>query len=378
MKSWLARQRYLVDYTLAAMARRKAQNLGMLAVFSLIVFLVGSMSLMASALRQEAAQVLAGAPEIVLQKMSAGRHELVPAEWRQRIGRMRGVHDIRMRLWGYYFDPVVSANYTVQVPATEAPAPGAVVLGAGIARLRGLAVGDSLVLRAYDGALKHFSIAGVLPAESELVDADLVLVDEAGFRELFAFPADAYTDITLAVANPQEVGNVVAQLAKRFPEGRVIRRDEILRTYQSVFDWREGVALALALPALLAFLILAWVRAAGLSADERREIGILKAIGWETRDVLQMKLWEGVLIAATAYSLGILAAWWHVFHFGAGLFAPVLMGWSTLYPRFDLVPAVDGLVLLALGFFTVLPYALAVVVPAWRAASVDPDAVLRS
>ncbi len=378
MKAWIARQRYLIDYALAAMARRRAQNLGVLTVFAVVVFLLASMSLMATALRHEAAQVLAGAPEIVLQRMSAGRHDLVPAEWRQRIGRMRGVHRVQLRLWGYYYDPVVAANYTVQVPAAEAPAAGTVVLGAGIARLRGLTVGDPFVLRAYDGELKHFRVAGVLPAASELVDADLVLVDEAGFRALFAFPADVYTDITLAVANPQEVGNVAAQLAKRFPDGRVVRRDEILRTYQSVFDWREGLALALALPALLAFLILAWVRAAGLSADERREIGILKAVGWDTGDVMQMKLWEGVLVAASAYSLGLLAAWWHVFHFGAGVFAPVLKGWSTLYPQFDLVPAVDGLQLLALGFFTVLPYALAVVVPAWHAASTDPDAVLRS
>jgi hypothetical protein len=47
------------------------------------------------------------------------------------------------------------------------------------------------------------------------------------------------------------------------------------------------------LAAILAFAILAWEKASGLSADEKREIGILKAIGWETGDVLKMKFWEG-------------------------------------------------------------------------------------
>jgi hypothetical protein len=32
MKLWLAKQRYLIDFTLASLARRKTRNLGLLAV----------------------------------------------------------------------------------------------------------------------------------------------------------------------------------------------------------------------------------------------------------------------------------------------------------------------------------------------------------
>jgi ABC-type lipoprotein release transport system permease subunit len=70
-------------------------------------------------------------------------------------------------------------------------------------------------------------------------------------------------------------------------------------------------------------------------------------------------------------------AYLHVFHFSASLFEPVLKGWSTLYPRLDLVPVVDGLQLTTLFCFTVLPYSLATVVPIWRAAITDPDSVMR-
>ncbi|MEY2631852.1 MAG: hypothetical protein RIR00_506, partial [Pseudomonadota bacterium] len=63
---------------------------------------------------------------------------------------------------------------------------------------------------------------------------------------------------------------------------------------------------------------------------------------------------------------------------GAALLTPVLKGWSVLQPRFTLIPAVDGLGLATLLFFTVFPYLAAVLVPIWRAATTDPDTVMRA
>ena len=247
-----------------------------------------------------------------------------------------------------------------------------------MARVRGLAVGDTLALRSYTGALSRFSIARILPQASELVSADLVLMAAEDFRAFFAMPAGAFTDIALRVANPLEVRNVAAKLAERFPDSRPILREEILRTYESIFNWREGIVLVLASMALLAFVILAWEKASGLAADEKREIGILKAIGWETGDVLRMKFWESALISVFAFLLGYVAAYLHVFYFSSGLFAPVLKGWAVLYPHFALTPVIDGFQVFTLFFFSVFPYAAATLVPIWRAAITDPDAVMRA
>ena len=36
MRPWLARQRYLVDYAISAMARQRTRNLGLLLVYTLL------------------------------------------------------------------------------------------------------------------------------------------------------------------------------------------------------------------------------------------------------------------------------------------------------------------------------------------------------
>ena len=378
MNSWIERQRHLIDFTLASLLRRKGRNLGLLTVYTLLVFVLASAMLYTHALRREATTILEGAPEIVLQRLVAGRHDLIPPGYVERIGRMRGVQEIRGRLWGYYYDSVVKANYTFMVPADGSVARGTIVVGPALARQRGLDPNTGISFRSYSGELFSFSVAAVLPQSSELASADLILINEDDFRAFFAYPSGHTTDIALSVANPAEVRNIAIKLSKLLPDSRPILREEMQRTYASLFDWREGIMLALLSASILAFAILAWEKASGLSADEKREIGILKAIGWETGDVIRMKLWEGGLISLTAFLLGFVGAYIHVFKFGAPLFAPVLKGWAVLYPHFTLVPVVDGLQLATLFFFTVFPYMAAVLVPIWRAAVTDPDAVMRS
>ena len=377
MKLWLAKQRYLIDFTLASLARRKTRNLGLLLVYTVLVFMLASVTLYTHALRQEAARVLAASPEVIVQRMVAGRHDLIPPGYMERIGRIRGVQKMEGRLWGYYYDAVTKANYTFMVPAENAPAVGEIVVGPALERSRGLAKNNGISFRSYSGKLHTFIVADVLPQASELVSADLVLMSEQNFRAFFDYPVGHYTDIALSVANPQEVRNVALKLAAALPDARPILRDEVLRTYASIYDWREGIVLALLSAAILAFGILAWEKASGLSAEEKREIGILKAIGWETSDILLMKFWEGAAVSLSAFFLGILLAYLHIFLASAMLFEPVLKGWSVLYPDFRLTPYIDAYQVAVLFFLTVIPYTVATIVPSWRSATIDPDSVMR-
>jgi ABC-type lipoprotein release transport system permease subunit len=129
---------------------------------------------------------------------------------------------------------------------------------------------------------------------------------------------------------------------------------------------------------LLAFVIFAWEKASGLSAEERREIGILKAIGWETSDVITLRTYEGSLVSFFSFVVGILLAYIHVFFFSALVFEPVLKGWSVLYPEFRIIPFIDPYQVAILFFLTVIPYTIATIVPCWKAAIVDPDLIMRS
>ncbi|MCB1852175.1 MAG: FtsX-like permease family protein [Gammaproteobacteria bacterium] len=377
MNSFLRKQRYLIDFTLASLARRPGKNLGLLLVYTLIVFMLASVMLFTHALRSEAIAVLKNSPEIILQRMVAGRHDLIPADYLAKIGQIRGVLERKGRLWGYFYDPAVKANYTLLVPDEAQPAAGEIRIGAAIAATRGLGLGDFISLRSADNRPFSFKVVGILDAGSQLVNADLMLLSDQSFRDLFSIPQWAYTDLVLRVRNPRELRKIAEKLLLKLPDTRPILRDEVLRTYEAIFSWRQGIVFVLMAGALLAFVIFAWDKASGLSGEERKEIGVLKAIGWETADVIRMKFWEGVAISLVAFLLGYLCAYAHVFYTSAALFESVLKGWAVLYPDFTPVPYIDLLQIATLFFFTVFPYTVATIIPIWRAAITDPDQVMR-
>ncbi len=377
MAKTFERQRHIIEFTLSSLLRRKGKNLALLLIYTVVVFLLASVMFFTNALKREAKLILKDTPEIIVQKTLTGRYSPIPVAYAEKISKIRGVTAVRERLWGYYYDPEVKANYTFVVPESFPQEQGSIIIGSGISKTRHAYQGDTLSFTGYDGAARNYTITDVLSDDSQLVSADLIQISAKDYRDLSGIPTDKATDLLLTVRNKREIATVAEKIRKILPDSRPIIRDEIMRTYDAIFNWRSGIMLVILCTTILSFVIFAWDRAAGLSADEKKEIGILKAVGWETSDVLIMKFWEGTVVSLTAFLAGVILAYVHVFFTSSALFLPVLKGWSILYPDFKLVPYINVNHLITLFFLSVVPYTVTTIIPAWRAATIDPDSVMR-
>jgi ABC-type lipoprotein release transport system permease subunit len=377
MSKTIERQLHLVDFTIGSVLRRKGKNAALLLVYTLVIFALASVLFFTRALRTQAASVLKNAPEIIVQRTLTGRYQFIPVRYADSIKNIRGIIAIKPRLWGYYYDGGFGANYTLIASGVDSLKPGTIAIGSAIVKLRKLQIGDIVPFTGSDGNPQTFTIAKILSDESALVSADLVVITEADYRALSGIPAGYATDLVLTVRNPREYSTIAEKISRLLPDTRPIVKTEILRTYDAVFSWRAGIMLLVLAGAVLAFFIFSFDKATGLSAEERKEIGVLKAIGWETSDVLAMKFWEGIALSLTAFFLGTILGYAHVFLGGGLFFAPILKGWSTLYPSFVLTPHINFGDIIALFFLSVVPYTVSTITPAWRVATIDPDSVMR-
>ncbi|RJQ49983.1 MAG: FtsX-like permease family protein [Desulfobacteraceae bacterium] len=374
---WFERQRALMDFTLSSLMRRKGRNLSLLLVYTLMVFLVSSVIFFADAIHREAGAILEDSPEMIVQRVVGGRHDLIPLSYAEKIGEIRGALSVKPRLWGYYYHQASRTNYTLMAPEDFPYSEDSVKIGKGVLRTWGTVRGTDLYFRSYTGEHLILKIAETFEAGTDLVSSDLILMAENTFRRIAGVPEGFATDFAVRIRNENEAQTIAEKILTVLPDTRPILKTEIIRTYSSLFDWRSGYIIVLLSGAFMAFFIFAWDKATGLSAEEKTETGILKGLGWDTSDILTMKFWEGGIISLTAFLIGVAAAFVHVFFASATLFEHALKGWSILYPEFDLIPSVNPYQLSVLFFLTVVPYTFITIVPTWRVSVMDPDAVMR-
>ena len=100
MNRTIERHRNIVDFAISSLLRRRGKNISLLFVYTLIVLIIASIIFFVQALKREAALVLKEAPDMVVQRLVAGRHDPIPVGLREKIAAIRGVSGVTSRLWG--------------------------------------------------------------------------------------------------------------------------------------------------------------------------------------------------------------------------------------------------------------------------------------
>lgn len=382
----------LVGYAASSLARRWQRTAAVAGGLVLAVALVSAVLSLTDALRAEAGRSRAASPDLVVQRMLGGRPALIDEATSASIQKLPGVASVVPRVWGYLFLPAIQGNVTVMGQAESSEFPigallagrgltkgerGACVLGRELAAALGVQAGDKLRFPAVGSANRSCTVVGLFASPVSLYTADVALVPEADARALLDLPAGQATDLAVTLTNPDESSVIASAVIEKNPSARVLEKRLYERVHTLSYGRRAGLVLGASLPALLALLALAYDRAAGLGAGERREIAILKACGWSTGDVLAVKMYESLVVALIASLCGMLLAYLWAFVLGAPGLREVLGGWSTLYPTAKLTPEVTLGQILGLSALVTAPYVALSVGPSWRAAIVDPMEALR-
>ncbi|MEZ4339791.1 MAG: FtsX-like permease family protein [Sandaracinaceae bacterium] len=379
----------LIDYAVGALRRRAAKTLALTVGLAFVVGLFGAALLMTDAIRREYELLADRMPDLTVQRLVAGRPALIPASAAAELSDIPTVRSVEPRVWGYYFFTAIESNVTIvgtehtgealDVAVSDGRLPregNEVAIGDGLAELLGLRVGDEMGVP-LAGEVVFSRVVGIFGDDSAIRSADLVIARPDHARRLLGVSEGWATDLAVDLTTQDEAPVVTERIAERLSGARVLDRRLLRRTYELTFDTRGGLLALLLVPALAAFLLLSWERLSGLGDAERREIGVLKAVGWATSDVLAARIVESAIIAIVGAVLGLGIAYAYVFWLGAPGLADALLGWSNLRPALHLTPAIDPLQACALLGAVVVPFVAVSVVPAWRAAMVDPDPALR-
>lgn len=382
-------------YVFASLLRHGSRSRSLVLGLAAVTTLFAAALFFADALRAEADRAIDLAPDLTVQRMHGGRPALIGAREAEPLSTIASVASVTPRVWGYLFLPRLNANATVVGVGRERTAVSVAggtlesgrdllagsheaVVGARLAELLSIAVGDKLPTGGESATPFTLRVVGTFHSRFSIYTSDLIVTDEADARALLGYADNEATDLAIALRNPDEANVVAATISESLGNARIVSRAAAAQTHAVVYGRRAGIFVALSLPALVVFLVLAIDRLGGLGASERREIAILKATGWSTSDVLRCKLVESAILGIAGASLGIASAYAWVFWMGAAGLRAAISGFSVLYPDGALTPQVDFAQLVSLAAAIVAPFVSISVLPAFRAASGDPMTAMRN
>ena len=196
------------------------------------------------------------------------------------------------------------------VPSSQV-ADGKVLVGSALAAQLGLHAGQHATLRIAD-VTKSFVVGAVLPPDATLWSAQVICMTLHDAGALFDMPGYASDFLIYCRPGPgniQAIRQDALEILGRRPyriqtKQREVRSyvDKGFRRQQGIFTVLFLVAFAIGIPALLV--------ASGLGlSDRRREIGICKAIGWRTSDVMVVVMFEQALLSLISAGTAVLVSY---------------------------------------------------------------------
>jgi ABC-type lipoprotein release transport system permease subunit len=259
-------------------------------------------------------------------------------------------------------------------------AKGEVIIGEGAAAYLNMNLGTQFTINLRQSST--FEVVGLFRSASSIWNVDLLLMGFEDASNLFEMKGKA-TDLSVYTRPGYErIVDVIVRLSEAEQERgktvlRVQTRGLIHRYTQRGFNVKVGIfagfyclVFALGIPSL------GVISGFGLAA-RKREIGVMKATGWQTEEVLEMVALENLLLSLVSFPIIFTAAavWLHLFNGAliAGFFIP---GREVLIPfsvpsRILPIPFVLGLIM------TVILTMAGSIYSSWRSAVVPPSEALR-
>ncbi len=384
---------HLLEFALNSILRQKSKNIFIASVFTFLIALLSSVFFITNSIKHELNASVNSLPQIIVQNTKAGRHYDIDVSKIDDILGISGISDAIDRVWGYYYFEQAGVYFSIvgvdefetQYKDTLLNAvekfdfsEDGMLLGEGVKRvLHQNYYKEYFNFIKPDGEVKKIAFSGVFDSDIELESNDMIIMSKSNVREIFELDESKATDIVVKVSNPDEIDTIALKIKQVIPEATVTTNEAIRVSYENIFNYKSGIFLALFIISIFTFFIIVYDKASGLSSEEKKEVGILKALGWRVEDVLKEKFYESFILSFFSYLLGVTIAFGYVYLLQAPLLRDIFIGYSNLKPSFELPFIVDLQTLFLVFFLSVPIYIASIIIPSWRIATLDADEVIR-
>ena len=381
----------LLNFLFLLLSKHKSKHIAIFLISILIVFFSSSILFISSTLKKEIFSTLENQSDFVIQKINSGKTLYTPSSWVEDFREINGVENVQQRVYGQYYFMPENIYFTIvgvdlfeeaasknikelleQLNISDFLKKDSMIIGNGIKKIFDkYHYFDSYDFKLTNNELKEIKIFKDLPKEANLVANDLIIMDINLAKEILNIQENETTDIILNVPNNLERQNVKEQLILKHANTRILQKESLKKEYENMFNYKGGVFLILFIVVILTFTLILYQRYSMISLGDKKEIGILKAVGWSIKDIIKLKIMENFIIAFMAFIIGCILSYIFVFIFNAPILKNIFIGSSNMQNDFIFNANIDFSTLVTLLLFFIIPFLSAILIPVWKVAIID-------
>ncbi len=390
-------QNSFINFLFLLVYKHRSKHIAIFIVSVILVTLLASFMFLSSSIKHDALLSLGQQPDFTIQKIRGGRSVDIPVALVDKFSDIRGVSYVAPRVFGRYFTPDRKHYFTIigidffdqqlttwinkltqKMDIKSFLSKDHMIIGEGVRNyLHEHYYEDSFNFSTPDGSDKKVYIFDDLPHDSNLIANDLILMDINLARKILGISQDKATDIILDIPNPSERENIKFKLLSQNYDTRIITKKSLQKAYENIFNYKGGIFLLLFTILLITFMLILFQRYSMINNSDKKEIGILRAVGWSIKDIITLKISETLSIALLAFLLGLLIAYGYVFYAGAPLLKDIFLGFGNLENSVTFTPVIDFGMLSSMFLFFIVPFIASVLIPVWKIAITDANEALK-
>ena len=381
------------NFLFLLLIKHKSKHIAIFIISILIVFLISSVLFISNSLKKEVFSTLNNQSDFIIQKTNNGKIFDTPISWVDDFSSINGVKNVQQRVYGlYYFMPENIYFTIVGVDLFEEHTNKNIKELLSILNISDFLRNDSMIIGngikkifdkyhyfdSYDFKLSNNKLTTVkifkdLPQEANLVANDLIIMDINLAKKILNIDEENSTDIVLNVPNDLEKQNIKEQLILKHSNIRILQKENLKKEYENMFNYKGGIFLVLFIVVIFTFILILYQRYSMISSSDKKEIGILKALGWSIKDIIKLKIIENFIVGFMAFIIGVIIAYIFVFIFNAPILKNIFIGFSNVQNDFILNANIEFSTLITLFLFFIIPFLSAVLIPVWKIAVIDAN-----
>ena len=381
------------NFLFLLLIKHKSKHIAIFIISILIVFLISSVLFISNSLKKEVFSTLNNQSDFIIQKTNNGKIFDTPISWIDDFSSINGVKNVQQRVYGlYYFMPENIYFTIVGVDLFEEHTNKNIKELLSILNISDFLQNDSMIIGngiknifdkyhyfdSYDFKLLdkqslNIKIFKDLPKEANLVANDLIIMDINLAKKILNIDEENSTDIVLNVPNDLEKQNIKEQLILKHSNIRILQKESLKKEYENMFNYKGGIFLVLFIVVIFTFILILYQRYSMISSSDKKEIGILKAVGWSIKDIIKLKIIENFIVGFMAFIIGVIISYIFVFIFNAPILKNIFIGFSNVQNDFILNSNIEFTTLVTLFLFFIIPFLSAVLIPVWKIAVIDAN-----